>query len=43
MSGAPARAETEWVFVESATDKPRAIPPEVSACFEAVGEEDPAL
>ena len=38
-----ARAETEWVFVESATGKPRAIPPEVSARFIAVGEEDPAF
>ena len=38
-----AKAETEWVFVDSATGKPRAIPPEVSAKFIAVGEEDPAV
>ncbi len=38
-----ARAETEWVFVDGATGKPRAIPPEVSACFVALGEEDPKL
>ncbi len=37
-----ARAETEWVFVDSATGRPRAIPPEVSACFKAVGEEEPS-
>lgn len=37
-----ARAETEWVFIDSASGKPRAIPPEVAARFEAVGEEDPA-
>jgi acyl-CoA thioester hydrolase len=38
-----ARAETEWAYVDSATGRPRAIPPEVIACFDAVGEEDPGL
>jgi acyl-CoA thioester hydrolase len=38
-----ARAETEWTYVESATGRPRPIPPEVIARFELVGEEDPAL
>ncbi len=38
-----ARAETEWAYVDSVTGRPRAIPPEVIACFDAVGEEDPAL
>jgi len=36
-----AKAETEWVFVDSATGKPRSIPAEVIACFEPLGE-DPA-
>ena len=36
-----ARAETEWVFVDGATGKPRAIPPEVSSRFAPTGEEDP--
>ena len=34
-----ARAETEWAFVDSTTGRPRAIPPEVIACFVALGEE----
>ena len=37
-----ARAETQWVFVDGATGKPRAIPSEVAACFKAVGEEEPS-
>lgn len=37
-----ALAETEWAFVDSATGRPRAIPPEVIACFIPLGEE-PAL
>jgi len=37
-----ARAETEWVFVDGTTGKPKAIPSEVAACFQAVGEEEPA-
>jgi len=36
-----AQAETEWVFVDSTTGKPKAIPAEVAACFRAVGEEEP--
>jgi len=36
-----AKAETEWVFVDRASGKPKAIPPEVAACFQPVGEEEP--
>ena len=36
-----ARAETEWVFVDAASGKPRAIPAEVAKCFDLVGEEEP--
>jgi acyl-CoA thioester hydrolase len=35
-----ARAETEWVFVDAATSRPRSIPESVIACFEAVGDEE---
>lgn len=34
-----ARAETEWAFVDAASGRPRAIPPEVIACFTPLGEE----
>jgi len=37
-----AKARTEWAFVDAATGRPRAIPPEVVACFTPLGE-DPAL
>ena len=37
-----AKAATEWAFVDAATRRPRAIPPEVIACFMPLGE-DPAL
>jgi acyl-CoA thioester hydrolase len=37
-----ARAETEWAFIDTTTGRPRAIPSEVAACFEVVGEDDPA-
>jgi acyl-CoA thioester hydrolase len=33
-----ARAETEWVFVDAATSRPRTIPETVIACFEALGD-----
>jgi acyl-CoA thioester hydrolase len=32
-------AESEWVFVDAASSRPRAIPPEVAACFVALGED----
>jgi acyl-CoA thioester hydrolase len=34
-----ARAETEWAFVDASTGRPRAIPPEVIACYTPLGEE----
>lgn len=33
----------EFPIPSDATGRPRAIPPEVIACFDAVGEEDPVL
>lgn len=38
-----ARAETEWVFVDAVTGRPRAIPAEVAVCFDPVGEEEPGF
>jgi acyl-CoA thioester hydrolase len=29
-----ARGETDWVFVDAVTGRPRPIPPEVAACFD---------
>jgi len=33
-----ATGETEWVFVDMATGRPRSIPPAVASCFELVPE-----
>jgi acyl-CoA thioester hydrolase len=33
-----AKAATEWAFVDATTRRPRAIPPEVIACFMPLGE-----
>jgi acyl-CoA thioester hydrolase len=35
-----ASAESEWVFVNAKTGRPRGIPSDVASCFEAVGEEE---
>jgi len=35
-----ARAETEWVFVDAKTGRPRSIPQSVRACYVAVGDEE---
>jgi acyl-CoA thioester hydrolase len=40
---AVARAETLWVFVDSATRRPCAIPPELASAFEVVSSEEEAL
>jgi acyl-CoA thioester hydrolase len=34
-----AKAETNWVFVERATGRPRSIPAEIAALFELVAED----
>jgi acyl-CoA thioester hydrolase len=34
-----ARGETNWVFVDAQTGRPRPIPPEVSAIFDIVPPE----
>ena len=34
------RGETDWVFVDAKTGRPRAVPPEVSALFSLVPNED---
>lgn len=38
-----ARAETLWVFVDSATGRPRTIPPELATAFDVVPSEEDAL
>jgi acyl-CoA thioester hydrolase len=38
-----ARAESEWIFVDADSAKPRGIPVEVAHCFEAIGEADPDI
>ena len=35
-----ARAETDWVFINTATGRPMSIPEEVSRCYELVAPED---
>ena len=36
-----ARAETEWVWVEVASGRPKAVPEAVAAAFEVVGDGEP--
>ena len=36
-----ARGETEWVFVDAATGRPRGIPPSIAALFEVMSGEPP--
>jgi acyl-CoA thioester hydrolase len=36
-----AEGETDWVFVDAQTGKPRAVPPEVVAAFEIVSDGGP--
>lgn len=38
-----ASAESEWVFVDAKTSRPRGIPSAVASCFEAVGEGDVSI
>jgi acyl-CoA thioester hydrolase len=39
-----AKGETDWVFVDAASGRPRPIPEEVVACFELVSEgEEPSF
>ncbi len=35
-----ARAETDWVFVNINSGRPKSIPPEVSGCYELVSPEE---
>jgi acyl-CoA thioester hydrolase len=35
-----AEGETDWVFVDAATGRPRSIPPEVTRLFEVVPEDE---
>ena len=35
-----ARAETDWVFINTTTGRPMSIPQEVSSCYELVSPED---
>jgi acyl-CoA thioester hydrolase len=35
-----ARAETDWVFVNTVTGRPMSVPAEVSGCYELVAPED---
>jgi len=35
-----ARAETEWVFVDATSGRPRSIPDSVRACYVAAGDEE---
>ena len=37
-----ARGETNWVYVEVASARPRSIPPHIAAMFELVPDEPPA-
>jgi len=36
-----AQGETDWVFVDARTGRPRSIPKEVSGVFDVLGEDEP--
>jgi len=38
-----ARAETKWVYVDIKSGRPKRIPEELIASFEAVSDDDPEL